>query len=165
MGLTEITRRREPRTVKTTVSSRPASICPNANCPGFFRNGAPAMTSGRFRKTCSARAVGCTRLLGSDAYVILDILPHDSDTEYAARVVERRSEHAAVRCRRARGGGVSLEAAAARRVVVFAALAADAVVVLEAFDKKTEATPAAVLDTCRARFAAYLIVVNAKERR
>ena len=44
-------------------------------------------------------------------------------------------------------------------------VAADAVVVLEVFDKKTETTPAAVLDTCRARLAAYLIVVNAKERR
>ncbi len=44
-------------------------------------------------------------------------------------------------------------------------VAADAVVVLEVFDKKTETTPAAVLDTCRARLAAYLTVVNVKGRR
>ena len=36
MGLTEITRNSEPRTVKTTVSSRPASVRPNANLSGFL---------------------------------------------------------------------------------------------------------------------------------
>ena len=45
MGLTEITRSSEPRTVKTTVSNRPLSVRPNANCLGSFLNGAPTTTS------------------------------------------------------------------------------------------------------------------------
>lgn len=44
-------------------------------------------------------------------------------------------------------------------------VAADAVVVLDVFSKKTEATPKSVLDTCRTRLAAYLKVATAKERR
>ena len=44
-------------------------------------------------------------------------------------------------------------------------VASDAVVILDVFAKKTEATPASVLDTCRKRLADYLKVVSAKERR
>lgn len=44
-------------------------------------------------------------------------------------------------------------------------VAPDAVVILGVFGKKTEATPTAILETCRARLAVYLNVVNAKERR
>jgi phage-related protein len=44
-------------------------------------------------------------------------------------------------------------------------VASDAVVILDVFAKKTEATPAGVLDTCRKRLADYLKVVTAKERR
>ncbi len=41
----------------------------------------------------------------------------------------------------------------------------DAVVILDVFSKKTEATPPSVLDTCRKRLATYLKVVGGKERR
>jgi phage-related protein len=44
-------------------------------------------------------------------------------------------------------------------------VAVDAVVVLDVFSKKTEATPKAVIDTCRTRLAAYVQVATAKERR
>ena len=44
-------------------------------------------------------------------------------------------------------------------------VAADAVVILDVFSKKTEATPKQTLDTCRTRLAAYLKLVSAKERR
>ena len=44
-------------------------------------------------------------------------------------------------------------------------VAADAVVALEVFSKKTEATPKAVVNTCRTRLAAYIKVATAKERR
>ena len=44
-------------------------------------------------------------------------------------------------------------------------LASDAVVILEVFAKKTETTPAGVLDTCQRRLADYLKAVSAKERR
>ena len=44
-------------------------------------------------------------------------------------------------------------------------VASDAVVVLDVFSKKSEATPKGVLDTCRTRLAAYLKVATAKERR
>ena len=44
-------------------------------------------------------------------------------------------------------------------------VASDAVVILDVFSKKTEATPPGVLDTCRKRLADYLPVASAKERR
>ena len=44
-------------------------------------------------------------------------------------------------------------------------LAADAVVILDVFSKKTEATPKGVLDTCRERLAAYLKVAGGREPR
>jgi phage-related protein len=44
-------------------------------------------------------------------------------------------------------------------------VAADAVVILDVFNKKTEATPKSVLDTCRTRLAVYRTVTSAKERR
>ena len=40
-----------------------------------------------------------------------------------------------------------------------------AVVILDVFAKKTEATPTSVLGTCRKRLADYLNIVSAKERR
>jgi phage-related protein len=43
-------------------------------------------------------------------------------------------------------------------------VAADAVVVLDVFSKKTEATPKAAVDTCRTRLAAYVKVATTKER-
>jgi len=43
-------------------------------------------------------------------------------------------------------------------------VAADAVVILDVFSKKTEATPAGVLETCRKRLATYLRVTRPKER-
>jgi phage-related protein len=39
----------------------------------------------------------------------------------------------------------------------------DAVVILDVFSKKTEATPAGVLERCRSRLAAYLRAAEAKE--
>lgn len=44
-------------------------------------------------------------------------------------------------------------------------VAADAVVILDVFSKKTEATPKGVLGTCRARLATYVRVVLSKEQR
>ena len=44
-------------------------------------------------------------------------------------------------------------------------LASDAVVILEVFSKKTEATPTTVSDNCRTRLAAYLKVAGGKKRR
>lgn len=44
-------------------------------------------------------------------------------------------------------------------------VASDAVVILDVFAKKTEATPTGVLDTCRKRLAGYLQVASAKEKR
>jgi len=44
-------------------------------------------------------------------------------------------------------------------------VASDAVVILDVVRKKTEATPAATLETCRKRLAAYLKVVSGKEGR
>jgi phage-related protein len=49
------------------------------------------------------------------------------------------------------------------RIVYHVAL--DAVVILEVFSKKTDSTPTLVLKTCRQRLAAYLQVVNPRERR
>lgn len=44
-------------------------------------------------------------------------------------------------------------------------VASDAIVILDVFSKKTESTPAGVLDTCRKRLADYLKVVTPRERR
>lgn len=44
-------------------------------------------------------------------------------------------------------------------------VASDAVVILDVSSKKTEATPAGVLDTCRKRLATYLQVIGSKEQR
>jgi phage-related protein len=44
-------------------------------------------------------------------------------------------------------------------------VASDAVVILEVFSQKTASTPTLVLETCRQRLAAYLQVVNPRERR
>lgn len=44
-------------------------------------------------------------------------------------------------------------------------VASDAVVILDVFAKKTEATPTGELDRCRKRLADYLKVASAKERR
>lgn len=44
-------------------------------------------------------------------------------------------------------------------------VASDAVVILDVFSKKTEATPAGILDTCRTRLATCLKVMSPKERR
>lgn len=44
-------------------------------------------------------------------------------------------------------------------------LAADAVVILDVFSKKTEATPKGVINTCRQRLAAYRKAVTPKEPR
>ncbi len=44
-------------------------------------------------------------------------------------------------------------------------VASDAVVILDVFSKKTEATPTGVVDTCRKRLASYLKVISPKERR
>ncbi|MDP2320989.1 MAG: type II toxin-antitoxin system RelE/ParE family toxin [Acidobacteriota bacterium] len=41
----------------------------------------------------------------------------------------------------------------------------DAIVILDVFSKKTDATPTGVIANCRTRLAAYLKVVSAKERR
>lgn len=44
-------------------------------------------------------------------------------------------------------------------------LAADAVVILDVFSKKTEATPKGVIDTCRKRLVAYRTAAKPKESR
>lgn len=44
-------------------------------------------------------------------------------------------------------------------------VASDAVVILDVFAKKTEATPTAVIDTCRRRLAEYLKIAGVKEKR
>ena len=44
-------------------------------------------------------------------------------------------------------------------------LAADAVVILEIFSKKTRTTPSQVIETCRKRLAAYLRATTGKEQR
>ena len=44
-------------------------------------------------------------------------------------------------------------------------LESKAVVILEVFSKKSEATPTTVLDNCRTRLAAYLKVAGGKKRR
>lgn len=49
------------------------------------------------------------------------------------------------------------------RIVYY--LAADAVVILEIFSKKTAAMPSDILTTCRKRLAAYLKVVAGGERK
>ncbi len=46
MGRPEITRSNDPRTVNTTVSNRPASVCPNANCRASSLDGAPSYNEG-----------------------------------------------------------------------------------------------------------------------
>ena len=47
------------------------------------------------------------------------------------------------------------------RIVYY--VAADAIVVLDVFNKKTQATPVQILDICRKRLAAYLRAVADKE--
>ena len=44
-------------------------------------------------------------------------------------------------------------------------VASDAVVILEVFSKKTDATPPGVIDTCQKRLAAFLKVASTQERR
>lgn len=44
-------------------------------------------------------------------------------------------------------------------------MASDAVVILDVFSKKTEATPTHVLDTCRKRLAEFLKVVGGRKGR
>ena len=44
-------------------------------------------------------------------------------------------------------------------------VAADAIIILEVFSKKTQATPPQVIETCRKRLAAYLRVTTDKEQR
>ena len=44
-------------------------------------------------------------------------------------------------------------------------VASDAVVILDVFAKKTEATPTGVLETCRKRLADFLKAASAKEKR
>jgi len=44
-------------------------------------------------------------------------------------------------------------------------VASDAVVILDVFSKKTEATPTTVLDICRTRLAAYLKVAGGRKGR
>jgi len=44
-------------------------------------------------------------------------------------------------------------------------VAADAVVVLEVFSKKTQTTPPHVIDTCRKRLAAYLKIAAEEDQK
>ena len=54
IGRADITRRRGPRIVKTTVRRRSASVRPNANQRASMPGRASITTTGRLRKTCSA---------------------------------------------------------------------------------------------------------------
>jgi len=50
-----------------------------------------------------------------------------------------------------------IDAATTWRIVY--AIAADAMVILEVFSKKTQQTPKAVIDVCRRRFKQYLTAI------
>src|SRR5439155_9841834 len=114
-------------------------------------------TTYRDRRACQRRSAPRPLCQTGDIVSMSDVTyrrPDEPDRQ-GIGLASRRDQDTAIFIASEAGGGLSAPPAPERGIPRHAALATNAIVILEVFSKKTRATPKTVIDACRQRLKEY----------